>query len=341
MTWNILYCSDNNYAPYLGVSIRSLLESNKEAENITFYVVSDNISDDNIERLKRQVYAYGEGRRLVIIDGRQWVERLVELKLLPYRGGLTTNLRLFFMEYIEDGVERLLYLDCDTIICESLSELFTMPMDDASAAVVIDSLSGSEYKDLIGFEHEDVYFNVGVVMFDIKNWEKNGCQNRLSEFMSDPKYKLPNNDQDFLNILLKENKKIISPKYNFQTTHQIYSEEVYFSSYPEIAYYTPEEIREARNAPVILHAYRFLGQFPWHKNAIHPWRELFWKHVEESEWRDLEPRKNAGALFTAERFAFKIMPKRVFLSVFKRYQTYSFSKRLKLIRKMNEGEIEK
>ena len=336
MMLNILYCSDNNYAPYLGVSIRSLLESNKEAENITFYIVSDNISDDNIERLKRQVDAYGEGRRLVIIDGRQWVERLVELKLLPYRGGLTTNLRLFFMEYIEDGVERLLYLDCDTIICESLSELFTMPMDDASAAVVIDSLSGSEYKDLIGFERTDVYFNAGVVLFDVKNWKKNDCQNKLSEFMRDPKYKLPNNDQDFLNILLKENKKVISPKYNFQTTHQIYSEKVYFSSYPEVAYYTHGEINEARNAPVILHAYRFLGQFPWHENAIHPWRGLFWKHVEASEWSDLQPRKNIGKLFAFERLAFKITPKKIFLSILKKYQTYSFSKRLKLMQKMNK-----
>ena len=55
MTWNVLYCSDNNYASYLGVSIQSLLENNKSAESIVFYVVSDNISDDNIERLKRQI----------------------------------------------------------------------------------------------------------------------------------------------------------------------------------------------------------------------------------------------------------------------------------------------
>ena len=341
MTWNILYCSDNNYAPYLGVSIRSLLENNKDAENITFYVVSDNISEDNTDRLKKQVAAYGEGRRLIIIDGRQWVERLVELKLLPYRGGLTTNLRLFFMEYIEEDVERLLYLDCDTIICGSLRELFNMPVEDAPAAVIIDSLSGNEYKKLIGFKSTDVYFNAGVILFDVENWKKYDCQNKLSQFMCDPKYKLPNNDQDFLNILLKDNKKIISPKYNFQTTHQIYCEDVYFSVYPDTAYYSNGEIDEARNAPVILHAYRFLGQFPWHKNAIHPWKELFWKNVEASEWSDLRPRENVGKLFAIERFGFKVLPKKLFLSIFKRYQTYSFSKRLKLMRKMNGGESKK
>ena len=341
MTWNILYCSDNNYAPYLGVSIRSLLENNKDAENITFYVVSDNISDDNIARLKRQVAAYGEGRRLVIIDGRQWVEHFVSMNLLPYRGGMAANLRLFFVEYIEDDVERLLYLDCDTIICGSLGELFDMPMDKSPAAAIIDSLSGNEYKELIGFQQTDVYFNSGVILFDVNNWKSEKCQDRLSELMVKLKHNLPNSDQDFLNILLKDSKKIISPKYNFQTTHQTYSEKVYFSVYPDIAYYSNEEIDEARNAPVILHAYRFLGQFPWHKNAIHPWKKLFWENVECSEWNDLEPRKNKGILFALERFAFKITPKKIFLSLLKKYQKYSFSKRIELMQQMNKEENQK
>ena len=88
MTWNVLYCSDNNYAPYLGVSIQSLLENNKSAESIVFYVVSDNISDDNIERLKRQIAKHGDSRRLVLIDGRQWVERMTAMNILPYRRAL-------------------------------------------------------------------------------------------------------------------------------------------------------------------------------------------------------------------------------------------------------------
>lgn len=339
MTWNILYCSDNNYAPYMGVSIKSLLENNKDAEAITVYAVSDNISDDNIERLKRQVAEYGDTRRLIVIDGRGWVDRLVSLGVFPYRGGQTTNLRLFFMEYIEKDVERLLYLDCDTVVCGKLDELFDAPMDNSPAAVVLDSLSGKEYKKIIGFEESDQYFNAGMVLFNVENWVKNDCQSRLSALMNDPKYNLPNNDQDYLNLLLKEDKTVVSPKYNFQTTHQVYSNKAYFSCYSSNGYYGENEIDEARNAPAILHAYRFLGQFPWHKNAPHPWRPIFWEYVAKSQWSDLEPRESKGAIFAIERAVFKIAPKSVFLRVFKRAQTRSFQKRYKLMRKKEKENV--
>ena len=336
MTWNVLYCSDNNYAPYLGVSIQSLLENNKSAESIVFYVVSDNISDDNIERLKRQIAKHGDSRRLVLIDGRQWVDRLVSLNILPYRGGQTTNLRLFFMEYIEKDVERLLYLDCDTVINDDIGELFSMPMENSPAAVALDSLSGKEYKAIIGFSPDDKYFNAGMVLFNIENWVKNDCQKKLTELMNDPKYNLPNNDQDFLNLLLKKDKMIISPRYNFQTTHKVYSNRSYYASYSKEGYYSEKEIDEARSSPAILHAYRFLGQFPWHKNTPHPWRDIFWQYVARSEWSDLKPRESKGMLFAIERILFKITPNAIFLPILKAAQTRSFKKRFKMMQKRSK-----
>lgn len=337
MTWNVLYCSDNNYAPYLGVSIQSLLENNKSAESIVFYVVSDNISDDNIERLKRQIAKHGDSRRLVLIDGRQWVERMTAMNILPYRGGHAANLRLFFIEYVEKNMERLLYLDCDTLVCGDLSELFEQPLNNSTAAVVLDSLSGKEYKTAIGFDSDDRYFNSGMVLFDVKKWIENDCQQKLIEYMNDPQYNFPNNDQDFLNLLLKDDKIVVSPKYNFQTTHAVYSNRTYFASYPSEVYYTNSEIDEARNAPVILHAYRFLGQFPWHKDANHPWRQIFWDYVAKSEWQDLEPRENQGGIFAVERIAFKIIPKGCFLPIFKKIQVRSFKKRMSLQKKNKEA----
>ena len=333
MKINILYCSDNNYAPYLGISITSVLKSNQDVEKITFYVVNDNISEDNLNRLKQCFEGYGQSRELILIDGRAWVDRLVEMDIFPYRGGQTTNLRLFFMEYIERDVDRLLYLDCDTLVLESLQPLFETDMGDAAGAVVLDSLSGAEYKKIVGFEAEDHYFNAGVVLFDVANWKKHECERRLSEYMRDPKYHLPNNDQDFLNILLKDCKTILSPKYNFQVTHRIYSNKAYYKIYSKVGYYKSEEIDAARSTPVILHAYRFLGQFPWHKNALHPWRSLWWEYVKNSNWSDLVPRENKGMTFALERILYRVLPQGLFLLLFKKLQTHLFIKKLKTMKK--------
>ena len=39
MSLNILYQSDDNYAPYMGVSICSLFENNKNEESIKIYII--------------------------------------------------------------------------------------------------------------------------------------------------------------------------------------------------------------------------------------------------------------------------------------------------------------
>ena len=328
MKLNILYCCDNNYAPYTGVSMASVMENNRNAEEIVFYVVCDRVSEDNLCRMKKQVKAYGDRGRLVLIDGRDWVERLVDMTMLTYRGGHAANLRLFFTEYIEEDVERVLYLDSDTIVCQSLASLFGVEMGADPVGVVLDSLS-AYYKPVVGFADEDHYFNSGMILFDVRNWKERRCKERLLELLRDyPKPHFMNPDQDVLNILLKDQKRVLSPKYNFQTTHQVYSNAAYYANYSRIGYYAEEQINEARRQPVVLHAYRFLGQFPWHRDAIHPWRDLWWAYVAKSEWRDLVPRENKGAGFALERVLYKLLPKRMFLFVFQTWQTRNFNKRL-------------
>ncbi len=338
MTLNILYCSDNNYAPYLGISMTSLLENNKSADEIVIYAVLNGVSDENKEALKKQISLYDESRRLVIVNGDKWAEHLDALGLPRYRGSQTTNLRLFFTEYIEPSVKRLLYLDCDTLVVGELSELFSTDMEDSAAAAVLDSLSDGAYKRVIGFDEEDTYFNAGVLLFDIENWTRFNCQERIRKLIEQPKLALPNNDQDRLNILLKDQKKLVSPKYNFQTTHKVYDNKRYFKTYSGVAYYTSKEIDEARSAPAILHAYRFLGQFPWHENAVHPWRDEFLKYKKISQWANTSDVPNTKKIFAAERILYKILPSAIFLPLFRRMQISFFRKKAKSISKKRKGE---
>ena len=329
MKLNVLYTSDNNYAPYLCISLSSLLEQNKEAEAITVYVVKDGWSDEYVEKLRRQVAQYGESRSLILIDGKEWGERLSAMGMLPYRGGQAPNLRLFFTEFIQPDVERLLYLDCDTIICDDLRPLFETDMGDAAMAVVLDSLT-THYRPRIGFSPEDSYFNSGVLLFDVANWNKVRAAEKLMELMrSDRPATFMNPDQDALNIALKEHVTVLSPRYNFQTTHQVYSTKAFFANYGGIRYYTAEELEEAKARPAILHAYRFLGQFPWHKNAIHPWRPLFLEIASRSQCADFTPKENKGLAFRLERILYRILPECLFLPIFKAWQIHHIKQHFK------------
>ncbi len=331
MKLNVLYTSDNNYAPWLCVSVASLLENNKGADEITVYAVADSWDEKYVSRLEAQVARYGDRRHLKFIDGKEWTSRLSELGMLPYRGGQAPNLRLFFSEFIDSDVERLLYLDCDTIVCDDLTPLFQTDMKDKPIAVVLDSLT-THYRSKIGFSSTDSYFNSGVILFDVENWKKCKATERIMSYLdSGIRKTFINPDQDLLNVALKGQAVILHPRYNFQTTHKVYPNRLYFKNYGGIDYYTDSELDEARENSAILHAYRFLGQFPWHKNAIHPWRKIFLTYASMSECTDIEPSENIGKIFKLERFLYRILPKCIFIRIFKAWQNRTMKKHFKNI----------
>ena len=66
---NILFSSDDNYARHLGVAIISILQRNRDVNKIRFYVINNNISHNNVEKLKLLVGEYGNAEIVFIPFG--------------------------------------------------------------------------------------------------------------------------------------------------------------------------------------------------------------------------------------------------------------------------------
>ena len=120
----VLYACDENYAPWAGISMYSLFESNREIEALTVYCVTDRVADATREKLAKQAERYG--RELVFVDAASIIEQIKALNIPSYRGSYTTNFRLFFHTFVGQELERLLYVDCDTLITGSLAPLLTL-----------------------------------------------------------------------------------------------------------------------------------------------------------------------------------------------------------------------
>ncbi len=63
---NIIYASNNEYAKYLGISMISLFDNNKDLEKITVYILSQKIDSINTERLLKIANKYQ--RNIYFID---------------------------------------------------------------------------------------------------------------------------------------------------------------------------------------------------------------------------------------------------------------------------------
>ena len=336
-TLNILYACDENYAAYAGISMNSLFENNKDIEHIRVYLVESKISEKNRERLIKQAEDFG--RELILIDAAYIVEEIKKLNIPSYRGSYTTNFRLFFHTFISADVERLLYVDCDTVITGSLAPILTLDMQGKAVAVVRDSLT-TEYKTLVGLNEDEDYFNAGITLINVKNWQEHGVTEKLLDHTKNVRSRYCNPDQDLLNIALRGDKYILPPEYNFQPSHRAFSDKAYFGAYKHKNYYSCSELENARKNPIILHAYRFLGDFPWHTGNLHPDTALFDKYMKNSLWADYEKKpSNRGLIFKIEKLLYRVMPKGLFLKLFAYITLRGFKKQnAQILKEIEAGE---
>ena len=88
--------------------------------------------------------------------------------LPKWRGTDMAYARLFFQKVIPN-VSKLLYLDCDTTIVDSLDSLFEKEPSTPVAAVK-EIVIPSHIKGKL-----DTYYNAGVLLFNYELWEKESC----------------------------------------------------------------------------------------------------------------------------------------------------------------------
>lgn len=312
---NLLYAADENYAPFLGVSVYSLLENNKDIEKISIYAVLDKVSDTNKEKLKTMVGSFG--RELVIIDADDVNKLMAELGVPKYRGSYTTHYRKFFSLILPDSIKRFLYIDSDTVVTGSLKKLLQIDMGDAVAGVVLDSL-GTPFKPLLGFDKDETYFNAGVTLIDVENWNRCQCTEQLREHITSVRAQYCHPDQDLFNVLLRGKTLVLPPEYNFMPFHAAYPDKAFAKVVGFDNYYSEKEIQCARENKVIIHCFRFLGDFPWHKGNLHPDTKVFDEYLAKTPWKDYEKKlsKNQGLLFKIERILYCILPKGLFFGLF-------------------------
>ena len=309
----------------------SLFENNKDIEEMTVYCVTDRVSDASREKMASQAAQYG--RELIFVDAAAIIEQIKALQIPSYRGSYTTNFRLFFHTFVREDIERLLYIDCDTVVTGSLASLVTLDMGDKAVGAVRDSLT-VQYKTLLGFSPDELYFNAGILLIDVPAWKQRQITQKTIDHIQNVRARYCNPDQDLLNLVLRGSVDVLPPAYNLQPHHLAFSDKAFFAVYRSTVYYTHEELEQARQSPVIYHAYRFLGDFPWHRGNLHPVSGLFDKYTDGSPWRGLVKKPSAsGLIFKLEKLLYVLLPRRIFLSIFRRILLREFSKKNKLLQK--------
>ena len=284
---NIVYSSDNNYCAYMGVSISSVLENNRNFKNINLFIIDNDITIENKNKLISLVKSYN--RQIFFIDFNKY-KRYLNLNM-EWDISISSYARLFVCSILPLEIQKVLYFDCDTIIVDNLEELWNENIDEFYVAGVCDTVP-SNVKKMVGLKSTDFYINAGMLLINLKKWREDNLENKFLEFIDGHNGNVIHHDQGVINGVIK-NKKILPVKYNLMTSYYMMKREEIVKFYNvEDEFYNNEEIKEAIKSPVYIHYTPGFTTRPWVKRCKHPKVDLFWKYLRITPWKDLKPIKN-------------------------------------------------
>lgn len=268
--FNILYTTDNTYFPHMLTSLYSLLENNKE-NKLKIHIIYVNLDMKSQEKIAKVISLYPNAD--LSLFSLESIKNRIDLSSIPkWRGTDIANVRLFARNIIPD-VEKLLYIDSDTVVVGSLKELFLS--ESKTSIKMVKELAPQEHINHLLSE----YYNSGVILFDYQNWDLNNSEKAIRDTIKNPRgvyLKYP--DQDILNLALKDQITTLDFSYNVNPyvfsllKIPIYGEKK-IQQYKE--FYSLEEIRSAIANPYIYHNLELLTPRPWIENKVHPYNKIY------------------------------------------------------------------
>ena len=289
---NVLYTCDNNYVWLMGISAISMFDNNRKLQDLHVYLLGENISNENKQILTDISEKYN--RQITIID----VPKLdIPEALVSARWPLSAFTRLYAGELLPDNVDRVLYLDCDTIIKGDLSELDTCNVTENVFWGIKDCI-GKEYKKNIGIEPNGLYVNAGVLLMNLSELRTIAIKDILAKYMAKYQNLINYADQDVLNGAFNGKIGVLPPQYDVMTIAATYSyEEIKILRRPT-NYYSLDEFLNAKSNPLLIHYTTNMRTVrPWFSNTNHPLAFEFRKYMGMSPWKD---RKLVEMHFTAK-----------------------------------------
>ncbi|HEY3832793.1 MAG TPA: glycosyltransferase family 8 protein [Acidimicrobiia bacterium] len=272
-TRHVACAADQNYVGHCAAMLDSLFLSNPDSEFHIHFLHPPTFDRVDRDRLEQFVVARGGRISFWPIPDRD-VAGLPTMAIIPkamwYR---------IFLPDLLPHVDRVLYLDADTLVVDDIGPLFTGPLDGAYVAAVANVLE-PEFADRaqrLGLPASQTYFNSGVLVLNLEAMRADRCTDHIVQYARSESLHWP--DQDALNVVLGARCILLHPRWNCMNSLYLFAE--------ARDVFADGEVDEACARPAIVH---FEGpQFmkPWHYLSKHPYRSTYLTHRAATPWPDV------------------------------------------------------
>lgn len=213
---NILYCFDNKFWKQAAVSMCSVLQNKKPDTCVNVYCMVPVGTSWRAKRTLKKLASKYANCRLI------W--RPIRDNENPFLGKYFARwspvifYRLFAHRIFPD-MDRILYLDSDTLIVGDLAEMYDTDLGDNILGAVVDCALVDDYNNYMGqyvrefqekFNPDGYYVNSGVLLMDLT---QTALWDALPGFTDMSGFSCP--DQDLINMAFTGKMTYLSMRYNF------------------------------------------------------------------------------------------------------------------------------
>ena len=255
----IFFAVDDNYAPYLAVALRSLI---------------DNSSKQNIYDINILIEAISEKHERIILSMQEENVKISFCNVKDKVRSLCSRLHLrdyytratyyrFFIPELFPQYNKGLYLDCDIAITRDVADMFNISLGNnlvgaMSEEVMTDIDVFGRYSEVVLGVPRNRYFNAGILSMNLREMRSMKIEEVFASLLAVKTYSVAQ-DQDYLNVICYGRVKMLDLLWN--KTPMPYSD--------------PDKI------PYIAH-YK-INFKPWKYDGI-VYGDIFWKYAERTPY---------------------------------------------------------
>jgi lipopolysaccharide biosynthesis glycosyltransferase len=286
----VVLAADTNFCKQLAVTIASISRTSGGRPHLVF-VLHDGYPADLRAKVEQSA---GPDLHL------SWLEvstASVEGALLPPGLPPATLFRLLVETMLPESVDKVLYLDTDTIVRDSLVPLWETSLDSQFVGAVRDSwlwwsAQGLPWREL-ELSPRVPYFNAGVLLMSLDAWRAAGVSTRALDLVT--RHRFQDAEQGALNAIVEGHWLPLDPRWNLQSTHLTGDRAGIRALEP------PDALDAAIRDPAIVHFCKSLWTRPWEAESRHPYRAEWFELLDATAWSGWRPAEPSWAFRVSRR----------------------------------------
>ncbi|BEK28641.1 glycosyltransferase family 8 protein [Campylobacter jejuni] len=200
---DVAFASDDNYVKFMAVTIVSLVNSINNRFKINIHVITNNISNNNIDKLNKLCIELECVNYIKVYQINPDVfEDCPMYDWIKYS-------KLSIADVLPRDIKTCLLLDVDLVFLSSIDEIFSFNFPNDKILYAVLDYNKSDRKILSSKENSSFiklnskkYFNSGVMYIDLDKWRLNNIKNKCFDFLRNFKATPYYPEQDALNYVL-------------------------------------------------------------------------------------------------------------------------------------------